>query len=167
MRSERSSSPGSVMNEQEIFHSALALPPEARGEYLERVCAGNAALRANVEGLLRANDEATGFLDRPPAGLGGTVEHDVPGATAGAIVAGRYKLLEQIGEGGMGTVWVAEQTEPVKRQVALKLVKPGMDSKSVARPLRSRAASARADGPSEHRQGARRRRHRSRAGRSS
>jgi eukaryotic-like serine/threonine-protein kinase len=119
------------MNEQEIFHSALALPPEARAEFLDRVCGGNAAVRASVEGLLRANEGASGFLGRPPSGLGGTVEQDALGVVSGTVIAGRYKLLEQIGEGGMGTVWVAEQREPVKRQVALKLVKPGMDSKSV------------------------------------
>jgi tetratricopeptide (TPR) repeat protein/tRNA A-37 threonylcarbamoyl transferase component Bud32 len=119
------------MNEQEIFHSALALPPEARADYLERVCAGDAALRASVEGLLRADEGASSFLGRPPAGLGRTVEHDAVGVVSGTVIAGRYKLLEQIGEGGMGTVWVAEQREPVKRKVALKLVKPGMDSKSV------------------------------------
>ena len=75
----------------------------------------------------------------------------------GTIIAGRYKLLEEIGEGGMGTVWVAEQTQPVRRKVALKLIKAGMDSKSRPGPLRGRAAGAGHDGPPQHRQGARRR----------
>jgi hypothetical protein len=60
-----------------------------------------------------------------------TLTHDSAGERAGMVVAGRYKLLEQIGEGGMGTVWVAEQTQPVRRKVALKLIKAGMDSKTV------------------------------------
>ena len=55
----------------------------------------------------------------------------VPSEQPGTVIAGRYKLLEEIGEGGMGTVWVAEQTQPVRRKVALKLIKAGMDSKSV------------------------------------
>ena len=76
---------------------------------------------------------------------------------APAHMIGPYKLLEQIGEGGMGTVWMAEQTEPVKRRVALKLIKAGMDSPAGAGPVRGGAAGAGADGPPEHRQGARRR----------
>ncbi len=68
---------------------------------------------------------------------------------------GPYKLLEQIGEGGMGVVFVAEQHEPVRRKVALKIIKPGMDSRAGDRPLRGRAASPGADGPSEHRPRAR------------
>ena len=82
--------------------------------------------------------------------------------SAGAVIAGKYKLVEQIGEGGMGTVWMAEQTEPVKRLVALKVIKPGMDSPAGHRPLRGRAAGPGPDGPPQHRPGARRRHHRRR-----
>src|SRR5207253_8134750 len=81
-----------------------------------------------LEALLRAHDRAGHLLDRP--GLQHTAAH-IPSEQPGAVIAGRYKLLEEIGEGGMGTVWVAEQTEPVRRKVALKLIKPGMDSLSV------------------------------------
>ena len=73
---------------------------------------------------------------------------------------GPYKLMEQIGEGGFGLVFVAEQQEPVRRKVALKVIKPGMDTRAGHRPLRGRAASPGADGSPEHRPGARRRRDR-------
>ena len=85
-----------------------------------------------------------------------TVEHS-PAYPPGTVIAGRYKLLEEIGEGGMGTVWVAEQTEPVRRRVALKLIKPGMDSRQVlSRFEAERQALALMDHP-QHRQSARRR----------
>ena len=75
---------------------------------------------------------------------------------------GRYKLLEKVGEGGCGVVYVAEQPKPVRRRVALKVIKLGMDTKAGRRPLRGGAAGPGDDGPSQHRQGARCRRHRSR-----
>jgi len=123
-----------------LFDQAVELTsPAERAAYLDRACGGDAELRGRVEELLRAYVDAGSFLERPPAGLAGTVESGSAGneitQTAGpapeAIVSGRYKLLEQIGEGGMGTVWMAQQQEPVKRPVALKLIKPGMDSKQV------------------------------------
>ena len=89
------------------------------------------------------------------------------GEGIGTVIAGRYTLVEEIGEGGMGAVWLAEQTEPVKRQVALKLIKTGMDSRGRAGPVRRRAAGAGADGPPQHRPRLRRRRHRRPASRSS
>ena len=76
---------------------------------------------------------------------------------------GRYKLLQEIGEGGFGTVWMAEQEEPVRRRVALKILKPGMDTKTGDRSLRGRASSSSADGPCEHRQSPGWRRNRRRA----
>src|SRR5947209_5120506 len=118
------------MNEEEIFHEAMARNvPEERAAYLEQACAGNQGLRAAVEALLRANVGASGFLDNPVAPPDATV--DEPGAERPGTIVGRYKLLEQIGEGGMGSVWMAQQTEPVKRLVAVKLIKAGMDSKQV------------------------------------
>ena len=92
-------------------------------------------MREQVDALLRAHDESGGLLPRQ-------AERDLevsdwkPALPAmqpqpGTMIAGRYKLLEAIGEGGMGTVWVAEQSQPVRRKVALKLIKAGMDSKSV------------------------------------
>jgi tetratricopeptide (TPR) repeat protein len=117
---------------ESLFAAAVALAPEERGAFLERECAGDPALREQVLALLRAHDRAGHVIDRPingdrdqTAGYVSTSEHP------GTIIAGRYKLLEEIGQGGMGTVWAAEQTAPVRRKVALKLIKAGMDSRSV------------------------------------
>jgi serine/threonine protein kinase len=100
-----------------------------RNSFLGKACAGNLDLRAQVEKLLSNHFKAGSFLERP-VGLGATLQcaplHEAPGTQIGP-----YKLLEQIGEGGMGVVYVAEQMRPVRRQVALKLIKPGMDSKQV------------------------------------
>src|SRR5262249_10244800 len=125
---ERSASEVWLMHEEEIFHQALArTSPQERAAYLEQACGGDAALRAGVEALLRANLGATGFLDQPATAAGdGPAVGERPGAVIDA-----YKLIEQIGEGGMGNVWMAQQTEPVKRLVALKLIKAGMDSRQV------------------------------------
>ena len=117
---------------ESVFAAAVALATAAeRAAYLEQACAGDPNLRGRVEALLRAHERAGHLLDRPaPRSLestGAFVAHEQPGV----VIAGRYKLLEEIGEGGMGTVWVAEQTQPVKRKVAIKLIKAGMDSKSV------------------------------------
>jgi serine/threonine protein kinase/uncharacterized protein HemY len=119
------------MNEEEIFLEALARSqPEERAAYLERACAGKPALRASVEALLRANVGATGFLERPAPAVAATAAE--PGAAEGpGTIIGHYKLMEQIGEGGMGLVFVAEQQHPVRRKVALKVIKPGMDTQQV------------------------------------
>src|SRR5262245_29093132 len=124
------------MNPREIFHAALAIDdPARRSAYLDEACAGNAALREHVAGLLELEGQLGTFLEAPavtpdilrPADPRPTVDTpEVPGTVIGA-----YKLVEPIGEGGMGTVWMAQQTEPVKRLVALKLIKAGMDSKQV------------------------------------
>jgi tetratricopeptide (TPR) repeat protein len=115
---------------RELFLAALERPPAERAAYLEAACAGDAALRQRVEALLAAHDEPGAFLSEaqpPPAGGATAV---LAGSEAGAF-AGRYTLLQRIGEGGMGEVWVARQTEPVKRKVALKLIKAGMDTRAV------------------------------------
>jgi non-specific serine/threonine protein kinase/serine/threonine-protein kinase len=117
------------MSEEEIFHQALARSPEERAAYLEQACAGDPVLRASVEALLRANVGATGFLEQPAPALVATL--DGPIQERPGTVIGRYKLLEQIGEGGFGVVFMAEQTEPVRRKVALKILKPGMDTRQV------------------------------------
>ncbi len=148
------------MSEATLFHEALTKPAAERAAFLDAACAGQPELRAAVVALL-AEHEAPGSLqDRPPfepeptaasgpgqprdtATADATPEPDGACATAtrtaeyqpqgapGVVIAGRYTLQQKIGEGGMGEVWVAKQTDPVKRRVALKLIKTGMDSRSV------------------------------------
>jgi serine/threonine protein kinase len=148
------------MNEESLFHEALAKAPGERSAFLDQVCAGKPELRSAVEALLAAH-EGSGMLDRSFVGVDATVESN-PGDSSsaatgeftptpeeapsvrvaptadyqaklgeGTVIAGRYTLEQKLGEGGMGEVWVAKQTEPVKRRVALKLIKPGMDSRAV------------------------------------
>jgi len=114
-----------------IFAEAVDLPADERAAYLERACGGDAKLRQQVEALLQTHDHVGDFLEESPqkasieARVGGST-NEKPGDRIG-----RYKLLQQIGEGGWGVVFMAEQEEPVRRKVALKVVKPGMDTKSV------------------------------------
>ena len=141
-----------MKQEQEIFAGALALPSrEAREAYLNRACGEDGALRQRVEGLLASFEDAgdLGFLrtgappPAPQSGLRGRRRDEGPGT-----VIGRYKLLQKIGEGGMGVVYMAEQEEPVRRRVALKIIKLGMDTKSVVARFESeRQALARMDHP--------------------
>jgi serine/threonine protein kinase len=128
----------------ELFLKALELgSPGERQDYLDGACAGDAALRAEVEALLEANSRAGSFLASPAAGhplpqggeeeaVRGVATVDAPSAGERPGVAiGPYKLLEQIGEGGFGVVYMAEQQQPVRRKVALKVLKPGMDTRQV------------------------------------
>ncbi len=117
-------------NAVDIFSEALALPAAERAAFLERVCGGNQTLRAQVEELLRAHEEAGDFLKQAAAESPGLGNLGKVGEKLGDRV-GRYKLLQQIGEGGWGVVFMAEQEQPVRRMVALKVVKPGMDTKNV------------------------------------
>jgi serine/threonine protein kinase/Flp pilus assembly protein TadD len=134
-----------IKNAKEIFIAAVKLPTEQQDAFLEQVCAGDQDLRQRVSDLLRAHQEIGSFLDKPAA----------PGPVTGAYipapedaepadlvasqplsegpgtVIGPYKLLQQIGEGGFGVVYMAEQTQPVRRMVALKIIKPGMDTAQV------------------------------------
>jgi non-specific serine/threonine protein kinase/serine/threonine-protein kinase len=134
------------MNEDSIFLEALQQDsPEARAAYLDQACAGNAELREGVERLLRAHERADDVLPNKAPGLP---------ATTGAVVErpgaqiGPYRLLEQIGEGGFGVVFMAEQHQPVRRRVALKVIKPGMDTRQViARFEQERQALALMDHP--------------------
>jgi tetratricopeptide (TPR) repeat protein/serine/threonine protein kinase len=113
-----------------IFFAALELADlTERAAYVEGACAGDAALLARVRELLAAHDETSGPLDAVPPGRA-RPDTPLPDESAGTVL-GPYKMLQQIGEGGMGTVWMAQQTEPVKRLVALKVIKPGMDSRQV------------------------------------
>jgi serine/threonine protein kinase/tetratricopeptide (TPR) repeat protein len=115
-----------------IFHAARDIPdPERRREYVREVCVGDEARIAHVEALLAAADGPDSLLDRQAAGTAVATTIDEPTTERSGTVIGPYKLIEQIGEGGMGTVWMAQQTEPVKRLVAVKLIKAGMDSKQV------------------------------------
>ncbi len=135
------------MNEDMLFNAAMKLTPQQRSEFLAAACTGNSQLRGEVEALLCEHDAAGSFLGRPPVFVSQTELHCPPAETPGSQI-GPYKLLEQIGEGGMGVVYVAEQTEPVRRRVALKIIKPGMDTKQViARFEAERQALAMMDHP--------------------
>jgi tetratricopeptide (TPR) repeat protein/serine/threonine protein kinase len=113
-----------------IFMGALDRPdPAERAAYVARACGDDEMLRRRVQLLLRAHGDPGNFLESPPA-VAGAAADGLNQECAGAVI-GPYKLLEHVGEGGMGTVWMAQQTEPVKRVVALKLIKPGMDSRQV------------------------------------
>src|SRR5262249_21663216 len=135
-----------------LFGEALELASAAeRAAYLDRACGSDQALRQEVEALLEAHAKVGRFLDPKDAAANAaanaassatgaeadpapadnrTALSQAAAETSGTVI-GPYKLLEQIGEGGMGTVWMAQQTEPVKRVVAVKLIKAGMDSKAV------------------------------------
>jgi eukaryotic-like serine/threonine-protein kinase len=113
-----------------IFFAALEkAAPEERAAYLDQVCAGDPELRRRVEKMLAAQGHAKSFLERPAAPVDATA--DQPGSETPGALIGPYKLLEQIGEGGFGVVFMAEQTAPVRRRVALKVLKPGMDTRQV------------------------------------
>jgi tetratricopeptide (TPR) repeat protein len=114
-----------------IFHAARAIrDPERRREYVRQACGGDEARMAHVEALLAAADTPDSLLDRP-AGSDPVATIDQPTTESPGTVIGPYKLIEPIDEGGMGAVWMAQQTAPVKRLVAVKLIKAGMDSRQV------------------------------------
>jgi WD40 repeat protein/serine/threonine protein kinase len=141
-------SESSIMSERDLFIAALQKDdPVRRAAFLSSACGSDADLRRRVERLLRLHAEAGSFMEQPAVAPGETVDPPgepprVPepidmestrderlllGEEVGTSI-GPYKLMQKLGEGGMGVVWVAEQTEPVKRRVALKVIKPGMDS---------------------------------------
>ncbi|MBL9172655.1 MAG: serine/threonine protein kinase, partial [Verrucomicrobiales bacterium] len=117
-----------------LFNSAAQLEPAVRASFLDHACAGNPALRARVEELLGAAAEAGDFLpDHPQHPVRPDPQRTMPmesGESLGEWV-GRYKLLEKLGEGGCGVVYLAQQEEPVRRRVALKVIKLGMDTRQV------------------------------------
>jgi hypothetical protein len=149
-----------AMNEDTLFHEAVAKSADERAAFLNEACAGRPEVRAAVEARLTAHEQRAKASDvttvahdlnahdapTEPADLataeftpepGDTTFKDAvsgayqPAARPGAVIAGRYTLVEKIGEGGMGEVWFAKQTEPVKRNVALKLIQGGMGSRAV------------------------------------
>src|SRR5262245_49310032 len=114
----------------EVFNEALRRAAgQDRARYLDEACGGDLELRQRVERLLRAASEAGSFLEAPAQDPSPTAEQ--PPVEDPGTVIGPYKLIEQVGERGMGSVWMAQQQEPVKRLVAVKLIKAGMDSKQV------------------------------------
>jgi WD40 repeat protein/serine/threonine protein kinase len=135
----------STVSESQVFANALKLSSAAeRAAYLDEACAGDTQLRSAVDALLHAHACDPDFLEKPAATANGTVdatpadgEPDGRSTVAGdrletgMVLAGRFKLLMPIGEGGMGTVWMAEQTQPVRRKVAVKIIKAGLDNQQV------------------------------------
>ena len=120
--------------EIEVFNVALELPAPERIAYLDQACAGDDALRQRIDELLKASAESCPCLEGAPAvplGAAGDVRQGCFASEKPGDRIGRYKLLQQIGEGGCGVVYMAEQEEPVRRRVALKVIKLGMDTKNV------------------------------------
>jgi serine/threonine protein kinase/Flp pilus assembly protein TadD len=112
-----------------IFFEARQKPPQERGAYLDQVCGADALLRQRAEQFLSAQGEIGSFLESGAVPLEATI--DEPITERPGTIIGAYKLMEQLGEGGMGLVFVAEQQHPVRRKVALKVIKPGMDTRQV------------------------------------
>ncbi len=117
------------MNEQTLFTAAIEHDPGTRSAYLDDACGTDNELRERVEKLIGLHEQAGSFLNLPAANNSPTI--DQPPLEKPGSQIGPYKLLQQIGEGGMGTVYMAEQTLPVHRKVAIKVIKAGMDSRQV------------------------------------
>jgi serine/threonine protein kinase/tetratricopeptide (TPR) repeat protein len=140
---------------ESIFFAALQKEsPAERAAYLDQACGGDVEVRRQVEQLLAAHPKVGHFLEQPAAPPAGNTGPFAPSAApapplaVGSVVAGKYKLRERLGEGGMGVVYVADQTQPVQRRVALKLVKAGLDSAAaLARFEQERQALALMDHP--------------------
>ena len=120
------------IEDQEIFEVARKIHSrETRQAYLRQVCGEDVACEERIQALLCAYEESNSFLESPPAELGAAPTLGQPITEKPGTVIDRYKLLEQVGEGGFGVVFMAEQEKPVRRKVALKIIKPGMDTKEV------------------------------------
>src|SRR5262245_54497845 len=138
-----------IQRQLEIFSAALERPvgPD-RDAFLAQACGGEASLRQQVDALLAGHENAGTFLDQAAGPVGPSGTHLVPITEKAGDKIGRYKLLQQIGEGGCGVVYMADQEEPVRRRIALKVIKLGMDTKSViARFEAERQALAMMDHP--------------------
>ena len=126
-----------------VFAAVVTLAADQRAAYLDQACAGDNALRLKIEALLRVHDDVGDFLESPaeaaaprtnpaaPSGPRGTMLRQSRSRRKTRRAIGRYKLREKIGEGGCGVVYVANQEEQVRRRVALKVIKLGMDTNSV------------------------------------
>jgi eukaryotic-like serine/threonine-protein kinase len=139
-----------AMREEWIIREARERPTAERAVFLDGACAGYVALRQRLEALLAAHYQPETLLATQAGAVGPTIKLDLTDAPDEAVgqTLGRYKLLERVGEGGCGVVYVAEQTEPVRRRVALKVIKLGMDTKQVvARFEAERQALAMMDHP--------------------
>jgi serine/threonine protein kinase len=131
---------------KELLHEAMQLTPGERSRFLDEACASDDALRAEVESLLLAGESIRStFMQSPLLPLELGADSDLVGAAgtleAGQIFAQRFQLVHRLGEGGMGQVWLAEQTSPVRRQVALKLIKAGMYDEAVVQRFQSERQS--------------------------
>jgi serine/threonine protein kinase/tetratricopeptide (TPR) repeat protein len=133
---------------ESIFAQAIGIASAAdRAAFLDRVCASDPEVRQEVDKLVRDHFRAGGFLEQPAVHGLATVDEPAVSERPGTVI-GPYRLMEQIGEGGMGLVFVAEQQQPVRRKVALKVIKPGMDTRQiVARFEAERQALALMDHP--------------------
>ena len=143
--------PPSPESQAALFVAALRLPELERTAFLDGACHGNTTLRLRLQALLAAHAQPDPSLalagDDAPLGIGPSPSAELADDAVGQTL-GRYKLLEKIGEGGCGVVYVAEQTQPVRRRVALKVIKPGMDTRQVvARFEAERQALAMMDHP--------------------
>jgi hypothetical protein len=150
MNRENPSMKPEAQREAALFQAAIQLTGTARASFLENACAGDLALRQRLEALLAAHEKSEGALAEPAPAANATMKielAEVPDETIGQKI-GRYKILEKVGEGGCGVVYVAGQTEPVRRRVALKVIKLGMDTRQVVAPFEAeRQALAMMDHP--------------------
>ena len=120
--------PARHADEKAIFLAAMELEAgDQRRAYLDRACGGDLPLRAGVEALLQEHEATQSLLDSPPIAAPASDQGDVEKV---GMTIGRYKLIREIGQAGMGAVNLAVQQEPVRREVALKIIKPGMDTTS-------------------------------------
>ena len=133
---------------KDLLHQAMQLAPEERAPFLDRVCNSDEELRAEVESLLVADEGLrSSFMQARPASepvsatSDGSPNRLVSGLEAGHVFAERFQIVRALGEGGMGQVWLAEQSAPVRRQVALKLIKAGMCDKAAVQRFQSERQS--------------------------
>jgi non-specific serine/threonine protein kinase/serine/threonine-protein kinase len=129
---------------KDLLHRAMQLTPEQRARFLDETCPEDDPCRSEVDSLLAANEGADpGFLPSAKGGALARIDDSIDDGSlkSGELFEGRFRLIEQLGEGGMGQVWLAEQIVPVRRQVALKLIKAGMYDPSVMQRFRSERQS--------------------------